>query len=224
PPPPDFGGDPNVKQILFIGHSLTYWNDMPAMFERLTIESGEDIIFSSSSVASGGYTLKMHYYDGEAASMINNFVWDYVVIQGIIYDGVEKYMYAAHFNRLIRQNEAETVFFLPWSGQDRPENQPFITDAHYEIADTLGATVAPVGVAWQNVLEANPELPIYSPDRVHPSSLGSYLAACVFYSVFYNKSPEGLPYSFAVSADSSDISLIQRTIWETVSGLESKRK
>ncbi len=47
-----------------------------------------------------------------------------------------------------------------------------------------------------NELEARqlrPGFPLYEEDRSHPSALGTYLTACVFYGIFTNQSPVGLP-------------------------------
>ena len=66
--------------------------------------------------------------------------------------------------------------------------------AFEEIADEIGAAIAPVGIAWQHARtkDAAPEL--WDTDGSHPSREGSYLAACVFYSVICRASPEGTSY------------------------------
>jgi hypothetical protein len=61
-----------------------------------------------------------------------------------------------------------------------------------QIARELRAIVAPVGIAWQEARMGESELSLYLDDGSHPSSRGSYLAACVFYALLYQKSPVGL--------------------------------
>jgi hypothetical protein len=42
--------------------------------------------------------------------------------------------------------------------------------------------VAPVGLAWAQALQREPGLELWAGDGKHPSKLGSYLTACVFYA------------------------------------------
>ena len=51
----------------------------------------------------------------------------------------------------------------------------------------------PVGLAWQRARELRPLIPLYDTDQIHPSPLGTYLTACVFYGALTKKSPVGLP-------------------------------
>ena len=44
--------------------------------------------------------------------------------------------------------------------------------------------------------EKHPEIPIFTSDNKHPSAVGSYLAACVFYKILTGKSPLGLSRRF----------------------------
>jgi hypothetical protein len=46
---------------------------------------------------------------------------------------------------------------------------------------------APVGPAWELAEARLPGIGLYHPDDLHPSTLGTYLAACVFYSTIFNK-------------------------------------
>lgn len=56
------------------------------------------------------------------------------------------------------------------------------------------AAVAPVGLAWEHALTRRPQLDLWAGDGTHPSRAGSYLAACVFYSVLTRRSPVGNPF------------------------------
>ena len=111
--------------------------------------------------------------------------------------------------------------------------QKDLTDAYFAIARELGATVAPVGIAWQNAFKENPKLVLHDPDQSHPNAAGSYLAACVFYAILYDKTPVGLSgripkkestasggdlsnSSDAVNLTDTETAFIQRIAWETV--------
>ena len=70
--------------------------------------------------------------------------------------------------------------------------QDTLTAAYCENAYATNSYVAPVGEAWKAALATDPSLVLHSNDNSHPSYDGSYLAACVFYSVFWNKTPIGI--------------------------------
>jgi hypothetical protein len=93
---------------------------------------------------------------------------------------------------------------MPESGLDNFEAMQYEIDMGYSgIADELNVPVAPVGDAWFNALNQNPDLQLWQEDGSHPTQQGTYLAACVFYAVIFNKSPEGLSYTGNVPAETA---------------------
>ncbi|MGD9300376.1 MAG: hypothetical protein PVI13_02290, partial [Desulfobacterales bacterium] len=62
-------------------------------------------------------------------------------------------------------------------------------------------------------------------DGRHANPVGSYLTACVFYSVLVNTSPEGLTGSFSYKGKQrldlkrDDALFLQKTAWETVTSI-----
>jgi hypothetical protein len=73
-----------------------------------------------------------------------------------------------------------------------------LRQGYASIGGQLGAGISPVGLAWATVREADPGLNLYILDDSlgdrHPNSYGAYLAACVFYSAIFGRSPEGSTY------------------------------
>jgi len=122
----------------------------------------------------------------------------------------------------IRKQGATTVFFLTWARQNKPEMQKGLNDAYFTIAKELGARVAPVGIAWQRALAADPKLVLHQADQSHPNPKGSYLAACVFDGTLLGKSPEGLPAAVTrggktlVTLDPAEANRLQTVAWKTV--------
>jgi hypothetical protein len=82
------------------------------------------------------------------------------------------------------------------------------------IADELEATVSPVGIAWREVRQQYPDINLYKDDGSHPNRRGTYLAACVFYAVVFQQSPEGLRYTGGLSPE--ETAVLQRIAAETV--------
>jgi hypothetical protein len=87
-------------------------------------------------------------------------------------------------------------------------------DAHRQVEAALGARIAPVGVAMARAQAERPDLAVIGPDEVHATWVGAYLAAAVIYATLFDRSPEGLDFTLALSAD--DASFLQRVAWETV--------
>jgi hypothetical protein len=112
--------------------------------------------------------------------------------------------------------------YLTWARQHIPEMQEVLNNAYFTLARKLGATVAPVGMAWQKALKANPALRLHKRDKSHPTLLGSYLAACVFYATLFQTSPIGLTGTMIDDNDKilnlrkNDARFLQSTAWETV--------
>ena len=63
-------------------------------------------------------------------------------------------------------------------------------------AEEVDGLLFPAGLAWQTAWKTDPAFPLYGPDRFHPSTLGTYLAALVVYAEVRDKSPVGLPSTF----------------------------
>ncbi len=183
-------------RVLFIGNSYTYVNDLPWLTAQLASSAREARALETEMVAVGGATLESHWEGGRALEAIRKGRWDFVVLQEQGTRPVEQpeamRRYARLFDAEIKRAGAQTVFYLTWARQGQEQVQVTRTEAYVSIAKELGAKVAPVGLVWQQVRRENPELKLYSQDGVHPSPVGSYLAACVFYVTFYGKSPAGL--------------------------------
>ncbi|WP_138497831.1 SGNH/GDSL hydrolase family protein [Nostoc sp. PA-18-2419] len=183
-------------KVLFIGNSYTYFNDLPWLTQQLAESAKETKILKTDMVVVGGATLKSHWKRGEALKLIKAKRWDYVVLQEQsilpITNPQQMYEYASLFNAEIKRVNSQTVFYLTWAKQNQPETQEILTNSYMSIAQKLNAKVAPVGIVWQKVREANPKLNLYTSDGSHPSPIGSYVAACVFYTTFYGNSPLGL--------------------------------
>jgi hypothetical protein len=181
--------------ILFIGNSFTYSNDLPRMIQGLANSRGRKIEVEMQ--APGGCTLEKHWQDGKAAELIKSKQWDYVVLQehsdGPINNLKGMKEFAGKFDELIKKQGAKTVLFMTWARQDKAPTQRKITTGYEETAKELGATLVPVGLAWQKATSGNKSLTLHSADKHHPNEQGSYLAACVFFSMLVDPKNDGLP-------------------------------
>lgn len=182
--------------VLFIGNSYTAHNNLPYMVSQLALSSKEPEEAFAQAITRSEATLEWHCERRKALKMIEEKRWNFVVLQEHstrpVEDKIKMYEYAEILNSEIKKTGAKTVLYLTWTRQDSPEMQEKLTEAYVNLSKKIGARVSPVGEAWAHALKANPELVLYDEDKSHPTPTGTYLAACVFYSMFFGHSPAGL--------------------------------
>jgi len=203
-------GFPGVTctRVLFIGDSYTYVNDLPATFADLAWAGGHRV--ETGTLATGGSTLAAHVADPATAPMIASRAWNTVVLQDQSEEPAfaadrasEMYPAVAQLTATIRAAGAQPLLFLTWGHEagwpeagltTYPSMQTAVDQGYLGAAARQAISIAPVGDAWQYVVshQANPEL--WQGDGVHPTTAGTYLAACVFYAALFNESPVGLTY------------------------------
>ncbi len=182
-------------------------------------------------IALPGATLQNHWERGNVVRRLQSGHWNYVVLQEQSSVPIESpellRKYARLFDQEIKKAGAATVLFLTWPRRQHPENLAALTNAYFATAQELGAVVAPVGMAWGDVLNEKSSIRLYHEDGSHPGPIGSYVASCILYSVFFDRSPVGLPGTlFTVRSQGlharvgelskEDAALIQRAAWRCV--------
>ncbi|MGH3078260.1 MAG: hypothetical protein ACRDPZ_08750, partial [Gaiellaceae bacterium] len=80
-----------------------------------------------------------------------------------------------------------------WPESERSSAFPAAIASYADAAVAAGATLLPVGAAWQAAWRRDPELPLYGPDGFHPSELATALAALVVYAGLTGADPGELP-------------------------------
>ncbi|MBI3409198.1 MAG: hypothetical protein HY040_12700 [Planctomycetes bacterium] len=183
-----------LLKILFIGNSFTARNNLPGLIADLAAKRGKKI--EQCLISRGGASLRAHWNAGEAIKAIKDGHFDYVVLQEQstlpIKNAKRMHENVRLFDEAIKAAGAKTILYLTWARKHAPQTQQTITDAYLEIGRELGATIVPVGEVWQRFMR-NHDLPVlHDRDGSHPSLAGSYLAACVFYAVLFEKSPVGI--------------------------------
>ncbi|TND08688.1 MAG: PDK repeat-containing protein [Bacteroidetes bacterium] len=215
--------------VLFIGNSYTYVNNLPQVLQSLAQADGKNITFDSSTP--GGYTLQMHTQDANTISKIYQQPWDYVVIQAQSQEpsfspaqvASQTFPYAAMLDSMIKDNDSctQTLFYMTWGRKNGDASncasyppvctyagmQQRLRDSYVQMGQDNGAMVGPVGIAWKNIIATNPAFDLYQADESHPSTWGTYAAACVFYSSVFRESTVGIPYYFSIPQ--ADAQLIQ---------------
>jgi hypothetical protein len=210
--------------VLFIGNSLTYSNDLPAMFTELAVAGGKARPFVRA-VTGGGLSLEDHWDRGEAQKAIAFGGWDFVVLQQGPSASPEGSLYLRKYTRrfaeLIRAGGAKPVLYMVWPSTSRAQDFDGVALSYREAARDVDAVLCPAGETWRAAWKRDPRLALYSPDGLHPTPAGTYAAALTFFEVFYKQSPSGLPARFSVGGVVVDIPeaqarVLQEAVLDTV--------
>ena len=203
-------------RALFVGNSFTARNDVPGMIAQLAQSCGEKL--EHVLVSAGGASLRRHWNKGDAQLALTDDPFDVVVLQEQstlpVKNANRMFENVRLFDEAIRAAGARTVLYMTWARQHEPQNQRVIAEAYTTIGAELRAKVAPVGLAWERFSAAHTTPPLHDKDRHHPPLAGSYLAACVLFSVLFDRSPVGLAVP-ATGLSADDAHAIQRAAGES---------
>lgn len=219
-------------RVLFIGNSYTSVNDLPGMLEAMSAKAKGARPVEANRSLHGGWTLQKHMDDekSKTQAMIKEGDWDFVVLQEqsqmpFMYPKVT-HKYGIMLGKLIQEQKATPLFYMTWAREHQPENQAGIRDTYQALGKELNAPVAPVGLAWEKMLQQKVKITLHQKDRSHPTPEGTYLAACVFFAKIHGQSPEGLPGTLVTKQKKRSrtlcklpadrAKLLQRTAWQVV--------
>lgn len=216
-------GDAEME-VLFIGNSFTARNDLPGLIAGLAAARGKTL--RHRLISAGGASLRTHWNAGEALTAIREGGYDAVVLQeqstlpvknaGRMHENVRL------FDEAITSAGAETVLYMTWARRNAPESQQAIADAYTAIGRELGATVVPVGLAWQSFLREHERPALYDRDQSHPTPAGSYLAACAFLAVLFGENPVGIA-SDITGLTATDLTSLQDASWQACRAVVKER-
>jgi hypothetical protein len=185
---------PSTLKVLFIGNSFTARNNVPGLIAALAAAGGKRL--EHQLISAGGASLRRHWNKGEAQAAIQSGKHDFVVLQEQstlpVKNAARMHESVRLFHEAIAASGSKTALYMTWARAHTPDSQRAITDAYASIAKELGATLVPVGLAWEQFLGKHDEPVLHDKDGSHPTLAGSYLAACVFYGALFGESPQGI--------------------------------
>ncbi|HET6637455.1 MAG TPA: hypothetical protein VFH82_01555 [Gemmatimonadota bacterium] len=191
-PPPGEG-----PAILFVGNSLTYFNDMPEIVAAISLGADDDPPMRVGMVAFGGFSLEDHWNRGDALDAIDSGEWDVVVLQqgpSTLPESRDHLVeWAGRFAERIRAAGAEPALYSVWP-MDGSESGYDATLASYAAAaEAVDGMLIPAGEAWRAARASDPELDFTVVDGFHPSLLGSVIVGYAVWHAVGGRSPVGLP-------------------------------
>jgi hypothetical protein len=187
-------------RVLFIGNSLTSWHNLPAYVASLARQAG-DTTFHYRMIAPPAVGLEDHWRIPRTRRALAEQRWDVVVMQqgpsAEPASRVHLCTWTKRFADLARSRGANPRLLMVWSaGRFGLEE---VIDSYAAAAAAADAPALPAGIAWAAAWKRKPGLALHARDGLHPSRLGTYLAALVVYAGLRDVSPLPLPASVVVS-------------------------
>ena len=187
----------DTLNVLFVGNSYTYYENLPQIVSLISDESKTKIVTKKSTI--GGSKLCEHWLGKrglKTKELIKNGTFDIVVLQGhsmaTINEPDSLVKYSKLFCDYIKEHHAKPYFYLTWAREKTPEMQDTITNGYANIAKTNNATLVPIGKAWALSQKLDSSIKLFTQDGSHPARLGTFLTACVFVKSILGELPAEL--------------------------------
>lgn len=188
--------DPEVVKaadhsILFLGNSHTGFHDIPGLVTRMIRHRHPGRTVHTRLVP-------VSFLDDAANNPslrqeVESRPWKTVVLQAqkISMSGRQEYSRAEGIDlaKAGKGRGADVVFYAEWGLQGKEGDGARQEKVYREMADASGARVACVGRAWEAALAVKPDLPLYSGDGNHQTSVGAFLTAAVLFGEITGESP-----------------------------------
>jgi hypothetical protein len=177
------------SRVLFVGNSLTYFNNLPEIVRKVAASDGRKL--TVESIAYPDYALLDHLAEGKVQKKLESGKYDFLVVQqgpSSQVDGKEWLLNAGFIlSPLCKKYGIDLIFYMVWPARNRMQDFPAIY-RHYKLAaDTTQSIFSPAGQAWLEAWNRSPGLALYGVDNFHPSYNGSLLAAMVIYGSITRK-------------------------------------
>ena len=210
------GGEVSKKtgcNILFIGNSFTYGNNLPWLFSNICESYGYKKV-TADSVMVGSYTLEMfcdpeNKYCKQIDEKLANNSYDIVIIQEQSIRPINNYGKfrdaAAILTEKARANGARVLLYETWGYAEgfpdlkynnwtTAQMEYMLADAYKRVAEELGVEVVYCGMVMLDMYEKDREMPLYNKDLKHPGWGGSYLVALTFFNYIFHADTTKVTY------------------------------
>lgn len=198
-------------RLLSMNNSLIHyeneWQD--DMFNSIAKAAGVDALWTAHTNL--GKTLAYHYNEGEglteagnpsARMLVRKQAWSHIILQEqTALPRTDFATFRANVERWVKYIRTEggnpnAVIIVPvnWAYNNwnsfSADNEQF-REAYYKMAQELGVTITPVGLAYQKAFEASgsDELATWFKDDRHPTQKATYMAACMEYATVMGIDP-----------------------------------
>lgn len=184
-------------RVLLIGNSHSSRAGLPHILETLLEAGGTDTTAHVKALGHWAFLVE-RLDDNITQKALESRDWTHVVLQAQKYSTTGRYSYptdaAEEWIRRIRDRGAQPILFPEWARREHRDEALRIHRLHLGIASREFACLAPVGLAWEIMRDANPDIMLHDRDGNHANRLGALLTAYVLYHSITGESPVELPY------------------------------
>ena len=178
--PPPAGG----IHVLFIGNSLTYVNDLPGTVAAIAASVGDTV--RAASVTGPDLALIDHLNGATNAVKATQLGgWKYVVLQqgssSLPANRDTLVLGALRFDSYVRAQGGRSALYMVWPTIDRLAFFDAVRQSYLDAATAVNGVFMPAGEAWRTAWASDSTLQFFASDGLHPTELGTYLAALVIY-------------------------------------------
>ncbi len=175
----------NAKEfdILFIGNSLTYVNNLPQLIKKHAAQKGVKI--NTKMIAFPNYAIEDHWNDGQVQKLISSKVYDFVILQqgpSSQSDGRKMLIeFGKKYSNLCKLHEVRLCYFMVWPSLNYYHSFDGVIKNYTDAAAINNAVLLPVGQIWKDYVDSTNSTEYYGQDRFHPSIKGSQISAKVIF-------------------------------------------
>lgn len=230
---PPVGEEVQPQNVLFVGNSYTYYNDMPVIFGNIANAAG--VAVNVDSITEGSQRL-YQWADPENArgkalyeKLEAKGDYDIIVLQEQStnpINGYDSFLSGAQtLAAKIAQTQTNCQIYMyetwgsPLYGPNHggiPEMESKLCTAYENAATAIGAKVSYVGKAFTYVYQNHTNINLYNADDTHPSYEGSFLSACVHAATMLGVDPRISTYNG--SLDAATATLLKTAAYQIVFG------
>lgn len=175
--------------LLFVGNSLTYSNNLPRLVTQKAKRKG--IMITTTMLAKPNYAIVDHWTDKEVQRLIKTKKYDFVIVQqgpSSQTDGREMLLNSGkEYSNLCIANGAKLAYFMVWPSRIYYHTFDGVIKNYTDAAIKNKAILCPVGKVWKQHFDKTNDFSYYSPDQFHPSLSGSKVAAKVIVESLFLK-------------------------------------
>jgi hypothetical protein len=175
--------------VLFIGNSLTYTNNLPELVRKNAKLKGIEI--NTKMIAFPNYASEDHWDDGQVQKLISSSKYDFVIIQqgpSSQNDGRKMLIeYGKKYGSLCMLNDAKLCYFMVWPSLNYYHTFDDVIKNYQDAASINNAILLPVGRIWKDYIDSTNSNEYYGPDGFHPSIKGSQTAAKVIVEYLFQQ-------------------------------------
>ncbi|MGQ4660975.1 SGNH/GDSL hydrolase family protein [Lysobacter sp. F6437] len=191
---PSLASDPT--RILFVGNSLIYTGNLPAVLDALGDVNGHPI--HSEMLVQGGATLSHRVEDGSVNAVLANEPYDYVVLQerggdllcmDIACETPRISKVALQSLATTARKHGATPLYLG-TYQGLPSASEALLKAEAEAAAAASVRLIAVSALHAQAVASHPDLPWHDPDGMHPGPQLQLLEAVLLYRELFGEYPD----------------------------------